>query len=146
MDHPHVPTSLISIMMKKGSRFTRLFSQEMRRLDTTGNLDLLRKRYSGHQTCKPPINEKPLGYEKLFFFIVLILGCIMSILVALFEYTTQTTKKKKQEITDKDMEISLIEEKFGKRLEGLSLQETENILSRLIQKYIKRDIEDEINS
>ena len=70
----------------------------------------------------------------------------MSILVALFEYTTQTTKKKKQEITDKDMEISLIEEKFGKRLEGLSLQETENILSRLIQKYIKRDIEDEINS
>ena len=77
---------------------------------------------------------------------MLILGCIMSILVALFEYTTQTTKKKKQEITDKDMEISLIEEKFGKRLEGLSLQETENILSRLIQKYIKRDIEDEINS
>ena len=140
MDHPHVPTSLISIMMKKGSRFTRLFSQEMRRLDTTGNLDLLRKRYSGHQTCKPPINEKPLGYEKLFFlFIVLILVCIMSILVVLFEYTTQT-KKKKQEITDKDMEISLIEEKFRKRLEGLSNQETENILSRLIQKYIKRDI------
>ena len=132
MDHPHVPTSLISIMMKKGSQFTRLFSQEMRRLDTTGNLDLLRKRYSGHQTCKPPINEKPLGYEKLFFlFIMLILGCIMSILVVLFEYTTQT-KKKKQEITDKDMEISLIEEKFGKRLEGLSNQETENILSRLI--------------
>ena len=132
MDHPHVPTSLISIMMKKGSQFTRLFSQEMRRLDTTGNLDLLRKRYSGHQTCKPPINEKPLGYEKLFFlFIVLILVCIMSILVVLFEYTTQT-KKKKQEITDKDMEISLIEEKFGKRLEGLSNQETENILSRLI--------------
>ena len=132
MDHPHVPTSLISIMMKKGSQFTRLFSQEMRRLDTTGNLDLLRKRYSGHQTCKPPINEKPLGYEKLFFlFIVLILVCIMSILVVSFEYTTQT-KKKKQEITDKDMEISLIEEKFGKRLEGLSNQETENILSRLI--------------
>ena len=69
----------------------------------------------------------------------------MSILVVLFEYTTQT-KKKKQEITDKDMEISLIEEKFGKRLEGLSNQETENILSRLIQKYIKRDIEDKINS
>ena len=80
-----------------------------------------------------------------FLFIVLILVCIMSILVVLFEYTTQT-KKKKQEITDKDMEISLIEEKFGKRLEGLSNQETENILSRLIQKYIKRDIEDKIDS
>ena len=80
-----------------------------------------------------------------FLFIVLILVCIMSILVVLFEYTTQT-KKKKQEITDKDMEISLIEEKFRKGLEGLSNQETENILSRLIQKYIKRDIEDKINS
>ena len=128
--------------MKKGSHFTRIFSQEIRRLETTGNLDLLRKRYTGSQTCKSPLKEKSLGYEKLsFLFVLLIFGCIMSILVVILEYMTQI-KKKEQELSNKDKEMSLIEEKIGKYLEGLSNEETGNILGRLNQKHLKKDKED----
>ena len=129
-------------MMKKGSQFTRIFSQEIRRLQTTGNLDLLRKRYTGSIACKQPFNKKPLGYEKLsFLFVMLIFGCIMSILVVFFEYMTQP-KRNEQELTNEDKEMSLIEENFGKYLEGLSNQESENILGRLILKHFKKDKED----
>ena len=80
----------------------------MRKMETTGNLDFLRKKYSGSQTCKPPMKEKPLGYEKLsFLFVMLIFGCIMSILVVFLEYMT-LTKKKKQELSSKDKEIEEI--------------------------------------
>ena len=136
-----LPTQHASIVMKKGSHFTRIFSQEIRRLETTGNLDLLSKRYSGSQTCKLPLKEKSLGYEKLsFLFVILIFGCAMSILVVSLEYITQT-KKKKPEITNKDKEMLLIKEKMGEYLERLSNQEAENILGSLNQKYIKKDKE-----
>ena len=126
-------------MMKKGSQFTRIFSQEIRRLQTTGILDLLRKRYAGSNACKLPFKKKPLGYEKLsFLFVMLIFGCIMSIFLVFIEWITQT-KKKKQELTIKDEEMSWIEGKFGEYLEGLSNQESENILGRLNQKHIKKD-------
>ena len=127
--------------MKKDSQYTRFFTQEMRRIATTGNLDFLRKRYSGSQTCKPPFKEKPLGYEKLsFLFVMLIFGCIMSILIVFLEYMTQT-KKKKQVLISKDKEIeNKIEEYL--ELQGLANKVTENVLGRLLQKYIKRDKED----
>ena len=116
----HLPTSYGSIMMKKGSPFTRFFSQHIRKLKATGNLDLLTKRYSGSHECKPPLTEKPLGYEKLsFLFVILIFGGIMSILLVLLEYITQT-KKKKYELSNKDKEMSLIEEKCQKDLENNS--------------------------
>ena len=130
-----------SIMMKKGSQFTRIFSQEVRKLEATGTLDLLRRRYIGSQACKLPLKEKPLGYEKLsFLFVLLIFGCIMSILVVILEYMTQT-KKNEQELSNKDKEMSLIEEKIGKYLEGLSNEETGNILGRLNQKHAKKEKE-----
>ena len=137
-----LPTLYASIVTKKGSHFRRFFSQEIRRLETTGNLDLLRKRYSGSQACKPPaLKEKPLGYGKLsFLFVMLIFGCIMSILVVFFEYKTQT-KKNEQEIKNEDKEMSLIEEKMGKYLEGLSNRKTETILGRLNPKHPKKDKE-----
>ena len=62
----------------------------------------------------------------------------MSILVVLLEYMTQT-KKKKQELTNEDIEMSLIEEKMGEYLEGLSYQETENILGTLFLHYTKME-------
>ena len=67
---------------------------------------------------------------------MLLFGCIMSILVVLLEYKTQT-KKKKQELTSKDIEI---EEKIREYLEvqRLSNKETENVLCRLFQEYIKK--------
>ena len=134
-----LPTLYASIVTKKGSHFRRFFSQEIRRLETTGNLDLLRKRYLVSQTCKPPLKEKSLGYEKLsFLFVMLIFGCFMSILVVSLEYTTQT-KKTKQENTSKDKEMLLIKEKMGEYLEGLSNQDAENILGSLNEKYIKKD-------
>ena len=70
---------------------------------------------------------------------MLILGCIMSILVVLFEYTTQT-KKKKQEPLSKAKEI---EEKICKCLEvkGMPDQEKENILGRLLQKYLEKNVD-----
>ena len=127
--------------MKKGSQFTRFFTQEMRMLEATGNLDLLR-RYYELKECKPPLKEKPLGYEKLsFLFVMLLFGCIMSIIVVLLEYRSQI-KKNKQELACKDKEISLIEEKMGEHLEGLSNQEIKNILGRLNQKHIKKDKEE----
>ena len=125
-------------MMKKGSQFTRIFTHEMKKLQTTGNLDLLKKRWSGPQICKQLLKQKPLGYEKLsFLFVILIFGCIMSILVVLFEYITQT-KNKEQEITTKSKEI---EEIFGEILEvqGLPNQETKNVLGRLLQKCIEKE-------
>ena len=128
----HLPTRSGSIIMKKSSQYTRFFTQEMKKLEVTGNLNVLRKRYLEIQKCNPLLKEKPLGYEKLsFLFVMLIFGCIMSILVVLFEYITQT-KKKKQELTSKDKEI---EEKIEDYLEvqGLSNNETENLLGRLFQ-------------
>ena len=126
-------------MMKKGSQFTRIFRQEIRRLATTGILDLLRKRYSGSLSCKPLLQEKPLGYEKLsFLFVMLIFGCILSIFVAFFEYKTQT-KKKEKELALKVKEMSLMEEKMGEYLEGLSDEETETFLGRLFLKHFKKD-------
>ena len=126
-------------MMKKGSQFTRIFRQEIRRLATTGILDLLRKRYSGSLSCKPLLQEKPLGYEKLsFLFVMLIFGCILSILVVFFEYKTQT-KKKEKELALKVKEMSLMEEKMGEYLEGLSDEETETFLGRLFLKHFKKD-------
>ena len=133
----HLPSKHASIMMKKGSQYTRFFTQEMRNLETTGNLDLLRKRYASSEACKPPWKEKPLGYEKLsFLFVMLIFGCIMSILVVFLEYMIQT-KRKKEELTSKDKEI---EEKIREYLEvqRLSNKETENVLCRLFQEYIKK--------
>ena len=136
-------TSLYSFMMKKGSQFTRFFSKEIIRLDATGNLELLFSRgYKRNQQCKPLLKEKPLGYEKLaFLFVMLMFGCIMSISVAYFEYKRQT-KKKIKELTKKEKEMSLIEEKIVKNLEGLSNQETKNILGRLFVKLFKKKKED----
>ena len=126
-------------MMKKGSQFTRIFRQEIRRLATTGILDLLRKRYSGSLSCKPLLQEKPLGYEKLsFLFVMLIFGCILSIFVVFFEYKTQT-KKKEKELALKVKEMSLMEEKMGEYLKGLSDEETETFLGRLFLKHFKKD-------
>ena len=127
--------------MKKGSHFTRIFSQEIRRLETTGTLDFLRKRYSGSPACKPQVIEMPLGFEKLsFLFVMLIFGCIMSILVLLLEYKTQT-KKQKQELTSKDKDI---EEEIGDHLEvqGLSIQENDFFLDILNHKPIKNNKEE----
>ena len=134
----NLPTSYASIMMKKGSQFTRFFSQHIRKLKATGNLDLLTKRYSGSYECKPPLTEKPLGYEKLsFLFVMLIFSCILSIIIVLIEYMTQI-KKKKQESLSKAKEI---EEKICKCLEveGMPDQEKENILGRLFQKYLEKN-------
>ena len=128
-------------MMKKGSQYTRFFTQEMKKLEITGNLDLVRRRYSGSRECKLALVEKPLGYEKLsFLFVMLIFGCIMSILVILLEYMTQTNNKQ-QELTNKDKEV---EEKVEDYLEvqGLSNQETENILGRLIVRHFTNNKED----
>ena len=129
-------------MIKKGSQFTRIFRQEVRRLATTGILDLLRKRYTGSLSCKPLLQEKPLGYEKLsFLFVMLIFGCIVSIFVVFFEYTTQT-KKKEKELVYKVKEMSLMEEKMGDFLEGLSNEETQTFFGRLFLKHFKKETED----
>ena len=126
-------------MISKGSQYTRFFTQEMRRLTTTGNIDFLKRRfYASGQSCKPPLKEKPLGYEKLsLLFAILLFGCIVSILVVLLEYTIQH-KKKKLEPKAEEKEISLMERQFGEYLMRLADQETENILGRLNQKLIKK--------
>ena len=125
-------------MMKKGSQYTRFFTQEMKKFETTGNLDLVRRRYSGSRECKLALMEKPLGYEKLsFLFVMLIFGFIMSIVVVSLEYITQS-KENKQDVIYKDKEISLVA-KMGEYLEGLSEQETENILDRLNKKHIRKN-------
>ena len=140
------PTRYGSMIMKKGSQFTRIFAQEIRRLETTGNNDLIKKRYSGSKECKAPLKEKPLGFEKSsFLFVMLMSGSILSILVLLLEYANQP-KKKLQEITTKDMKISLIEEKVYEYIDGFGLSnlETENILRNLYQKHIKKHQEDDL--
>ena len=127
----HVPTIHTTMMMKKGSQFKRFFTQEMKKLETTGNLDLLRKRYWDSQVCKPLLKEKPLGFEKLSsLFVLIMIGSILSILVLLLEYVNQR-KKKKQEITAKVVQI------IHEYINGFSLSkmEIENILKNLYQKH-----------
>ena len=125
-------------MMKKGSQFTRIFTHEMKKLQTTGNLDLLKNRYSGTQACMQRLKEKSLGYEKLsLLFAIFLFGCIMSILLVILEYMIQW-KKKKGELKADEKEISFLERQFGVYLQGLSHEETENVLGRLIQKHIKK--------
>ena len=127
-------------MIKKGSQFTRIFRQEIRRLTTTGIIDLLRKRYSGSLSCKPLLQEKPLGYEKLsFLFVMLIFGCMVSIFVFFFERMTQTKKK---DLAYKVKEMSLMEEKMGDYLKGLSNQENRKCLGRLFLKHYRKKTED----
>ena len=134
-----LPTQHGSIVMKKGSHFTRIFSQEIRRLETTGNLDLLGKRYSGSQTCKPPLKEKSLGYEKLSFLcVMLFVAFIMSIFVVSLEYRTKNEKMKRH-ITSKNKEILLMKEIMEHCLKKLSKQEAENVLGSLNQKYLKKE-------
>ena len=80
---------------------------------------------------------------KNFLFVMLIFGYIVSFLVLLLEYANQNKKKELlQNSTTKNKKISLIEEKIGKYLEGLGLSnlETEDILSGLNQKCIKKHI------
>ena len=132
------PTRYGSMIMKKGSQFTRIFAQEIRRLETTGNNDLIKKRYSGSKECKAPLKEKPLGFEKSsFLFVMLMIGSILSILVLLLEYTNQK-KRKTQEMSTPDIKTSLIVENFYEYMDGFSLtnQETENILRSLYKKHI----------
>ena len=128
-----------SLIMKKGSQYTRFFTQEMRRLTTTGNIDFLKKRYYAPvQSCKSLLKEKSLGYEKLsFLFAILLFGCIVSILFVVLEYMIQS-KKMKGKLKANEKEISFLERKFGEYLEGLSDEETENILSRLNQRHFKK--------
>ena len=139
----HRPTRHASLMMKKGSQFTRILTQEMRKIRTTGNLDLLRKRYRRHhrQSCKPLLKGKSLGFEKLsFLFVMLMIGSILSIVVLLLECVNQQ-KKKPQEITAKDVKISVIIEKIYEFMDGFGLSnlEAENILRNLYQKHIKEE-------
>ena len=78
-----------------------------------------------------------MGFEKLsFLFSMLIIGFITSILVVLFEYMTISKKKKQR---NKDDEMTLIKQKMGEYLEGLSYQETENILGTLFLHYTKME-------
>ena len=126
--------------MRKGSQYTRFFTREMRRLTTTGNIDAIKKRFlASVQSCKPPLKaEKSLGYEKLsLLFAIFLFGCIMSILLVILEYMIQW-KKMKGELKSDEKEILFLERQFGLYLQGLSHEETENVLGRLIQKHIKK--------
>ena len=142
----HFPTRYGSMMMKKGSQYTRIFTQAVRRLEKTGNIDLLRKRYKEIQACKPLLKEKVLGFEKLsFIFVMLMLGSILSILVMLLEHVNQQNKQLK-EITTKHVKISLIIEEVYEYMNGFGLSnlETENILGSLYQKQMKKYQEDDL--
>ena len=120
-----------SVMMRKGSQFTRIFAQEIRRLASTGHIDFLKKRIlERFLTCKPQFNEKSLGYEKLsFLFLIIILGHIMSILVLFLE-------SNKHKLTSKRKQVSLIEEKIEEYLDSLDLsnQQTEKVFHELNKK------------
>ena len=126
-------------MIRKDSQYTRFFTQEMRRLTTTGNIDFLKKRYlASVQSCKPPLKEKPLGYEKLsLLFAILMFGFIVSILIVILECMIQN-KEVKRELKADEKEISFFERQFEEYLMGLSHEESENILGRLIQRHIKK--------
>ena len=95
-------------MMKKDSQYKRFFSQEMRRLTTTGNIDFLNKRYfASVQSGKPPLKEKPLGYEKLsLLFAILMFGFIVSILIVILECMIND-KDLKQELGADEKEIDV---------------------------------------
>ena len=62
---------------------------------------MLLKRYLGlGHNCKQPVNEKPIGYEKvIILFTFLTSGIILSLVIVLFEYIARYMKKKKTQLS-----------------------------------------------
>ena len=93
--------------MKKNSRFTDHFNNILHNLKTTGNLEILKKKYSSSIKCNIPNTQiSALGFEKLtFLFIILIIGIILSLIALTFELNFKPNQRNDQEVELSSKEI-----------------------------------------
>ena len=132
-----------SYIMRKQSEFTRIFGQAMLDIKDSGLIDLIVEKYRHRCTTSENSNtmntsKKPLGYEKLsLLFLVLISGYILSLSVIFCEWIAQKIQKKHNSVSkDRDLKLTIIAEEIEENLRGLSTEETENILHRILQRHM----------
>ena len=130
--------------MKKNSLFTDHFKHILNNLKTTGNLEILMKRYSSSTKCKIPSTKiSALGFEKLtFLFIILIIGMILSVIAILFELKFKSNQKNdgQEEVESSSKEIEKLEEITRRLLEGPLQEKTEKCLKRILDEYTWENI------
>ena len=132
-----------SYIMRKQSEFTRIFGRAILDMKEGGLIDLIVEKYRHRCTTSENSNtmntsQKPLGYEKLsLLFLVLISGYILSLSVIFFEWIAQKIQKKHNSVSkDRDLKLTIIAEEIEENLRGLSTEETENILHRILQRHM----------
>ena len=132
-----------SYIMRKQSEFTRIFGRAMLDMKEGRLIDLILEKYRHRCTTSENSNtintsQKPLGYEKLsLLFLVLISGYILSLSVIFCEWIAQKMEKKHNSVTkDQDLKLTIIAEEIEENLRGLSTDETENILRRILQRHM----------
>ena len=123
--------------MKKNSRFTDHFNNILHNLKTTGNLEILKKKYSSSIKCNIPNTQiSALGFEKLtFLFIILIIGIILSLIALTFELNFKPNQRNDQEVELSSKEIDKLEKIVRRLLEGPLQEKTEKCLKRLLDEH-----------
>ena len=107
-------------------------------LKTTGNLEILMKKYSNSTKCNMPSTKMSgLGFEKLtFLFIILMLGIILSLVILIFELKSKPKQRNgKEEVESPSKEIDQVEKIIRRLLEGPLQEKTEKCLKRLLDEY-----------
>ena len=129
--------------MKKNSQFTEHFNHILNDLKATGNLDILKNKYSrarlSSTKCKmlSTLNMVVIGYEKLtFLFVILIIGIILSLIAIIFELKLKPNQRNGQEeVEPSSKEIDELEMKTRRLLEGPLKAKTEKCLKSLLDEY-----------
>ena len=128
--------------MNKKSQFTKIFSQAILDMKDNGRLDIFHGRTSqqNKELCSlPDPKQKALGFKKLtFLFVVLISGIFISIFVAFFEFIAKMySEKQKSTTTIEDHELNPLDDHIEEFLEALSVEETEKLFQRIVQKRMR---------
>ena len=128
--------------MKKNSQFTEHFNNILNDLKTTGNLEILMKKYpeSSSTNCIMPSTQSQntvIGFEKLaFLFLILFIGIILSLIAIIFELKLKPNQRNGQEeVEPSSKEIDELEMKTRRLLEGPLKAKTEKCLKSLLDEY-----------
>ena len=129
--------------MKKNSQFIEHFNNILNDLKTTGNLEILMKKYpiSSSTTCNMPSTQNlAIGFEKLaFLFLILFTGIILSLIAIIFELKLKPNQRNGQEeVEPSSKEIDELEMKTRRLLEGPLKAKTEKCLKSLLDEYRRK--------
>ena len=128
--------------MRKNSIYTSFFSNALLEMKEAGYHTIITneeaKEYDKYCTANyqplPPTNDLTLGYEKMIFlFIILIIGFILSLIVAMVEKMKSNKKCTTDDEEKRSKMIVGIESELRKTLEGLLEEEKKQCLNKLLE-------------